>query len=46
VVPREMYESDLLKPLWDLIRGPDFRQQVQALGGYDTSRMGEVVAEI
>jgi putative molybdopterin biosynthesis protein len=46
VVPREMYESDLLAPLLDLIRGPDFRQQVEALGGYDTSQMGEIVAEI
>jgi putative molybdopterin biosynthesis protein len=46
VIPREVYESDLLRPLLDLIRGPDFRQQVEALGGYDTSKMGEVVAEV
>jgi putative molybdopterin biosynthesis protein len=46
VVPREVYESDLLRPLLDLIRGPDFRRQVEALGGYDTSHMGEVVAEL
>lgn len=46
VIPREVYESDLLTPLLDLIRGPDFRRQVEALGGYDTSQMGEVVAEI
>jgi putative molybdopterin biosynthesis protein len=46
VIPREYYESDLLRPLLDLIRGPDFRKQVEALGGYDASQMGEVVAEI
>ena len=46
VIPRDVYESDLIRPLLDLIRGPDFRKQVEALGGYDTSQMGEVVAEI
>ena len=46
VIPRDVYEADLLRPLLDLIRGPEFRKQVEALGGYDTSRMGEVVAEI
>src|SRR5262249_60477382 len=40
VVPRELYESELLRPLFDLIRGPDFRHQVEALGGHDTSQMG------
>ena len=44
VIPRDVYESGLLDPLLDLIRGPDFRKQVEALGGYDTSQMGEVVA--
>jgi putative molybdopterin biosynthesis protein len=46
VVPREVYESDLLCPLLALIRAPEFRVQVEALGGYDASQMGEVVAEI
>lgn len=46
VIPRDVYESDLLRPLLALIRGPDFRKQVEALGGYDASQMGEVVAEI
>jgi hypothetical protein len=30
----------------ELIRGPEFRRQVEALGGYDASQMGKVVAEI
>jgi putative molybdopterin biosynthesis protein len=46
VVPRAYYESDLLRPLLDLIRGPAFRQQVEALGGYDASQMGVVVGEL
>ncbi len=46
VIPREFYEGDLLAPLLDLIRSDDARQAVDALGGYDTSAMGAVVAEI
>ncbi len=46
VVPREHYESELLRPLLEIVRGPDFRRQVEALGGYDTSQMGEVVGEV
>jgi putative molybdopterin biosynthesis protein len=45
VIPREHYDSDLLRPLLGLIRGPAFRRQVEALGGYDASQMGEVVGE-
>ena len=46
VIPAEFYESDLLAPLLDLIRSSDFRRQMDALGGYDTSRTGEVQAEL
>ena len=46
VIPSEFYESDLLAPLLSIIRGAEFKRQVEALGGYDTSRMGEVVAEL
>ncbi len=46
VIPPEFYESDLLAPLLDLIRSSDFRRQMDALGGYDTSRTGEVQAEM
>jgi putative molybdopterin biosynthesis protein len=45
VVPKEVYRSELLAPLLELIGSADFRQEVEALGGYDTSSMGEVVAE-
>ena len=46
VIPREHYDSDLLAPLLNLIRGDEFKSQVDALGGYDTSGTGTVVAEI
>jgi putative molybdopterin biosynthesis protein len=43
VIPREYYESDLLAPLLDIIRGAEFRTEVDALGGYDTTDMGRLV---
>ena len=46
VVPREFYDSDLLRPLFELIRSEAFRGAVKALGGYDTSSTGSVVAEL
>jgi putative molybdopterin biosynthesis protein len=46
VMPRESYESDLLQPLLTLIRSAAFQHQVEALGGYDVSTMGEVVVEL
>ena len=46
VMPREVYESDLLRPLLELMRDDGFRSQVEDLGGYDVSSMGEVVADV
>ena len=46
VVPRDFYESDLLRPLFELIRCDAFKRAVDALGGYDTSITGRVVAEL
>ena len=46
VVPREFYDSDLLRPLFKLIRSDAFRGAVDGLGGYDTSSTGRVVAEL
>ena len=45
-IPRRHYESDLLTPLLSLIRSDDFKRQVDALGGYDTSSTGLVAAEV
>jgi putative molybdopterin biosynthesis protein len=44
VVPRIHYESDLLRPLFDLIHGPEFRRAVSELAGYDATHMGEARA--
>ena len=46
VIPRVHYESELLRPLLDLIRGPNLRRVISLLPGYDTTQMGEVVAEL
>jgi putative molybdopterin biosynthesis protein len=43
VIPQTHYESDLLRPLLDLIRGPDFRRTVAELPGYDATHMGEAM---
>lgn len=45
VIPREHYESALLAPLRETLRGARYRGQVQALGGYDVSEMGRVAWE-
>src|SRR5579884_613461 len=45
VIPREFYTSELLAPLLEIIRGPEFRATVEALGGYDTSETGQLVPE-
>jgi len=46
VIPQTFYGSDLLQPLFDLIRSADCKQKVEALGGYDVTSMGEVIAEV
>ena len=46
VIPRPYYESPLLEPLLDILHQPSFQADVEALGGYDVSQMGEVMANI
>jgi putative molybdopterin biosynthesis protein len=41
VVDGAMLESEVLAPLWELLDSADFRQQVEALGGYATDEMGK-----
>jgi putative molybdopterin biosynthesis protein len=43
VIPREHYESPLLRPLLDVLADPRFKAEVQKLPGYDVRHMGEVV---
>ncbi|GAB4482766.1 MAG: molybdopterin biosynthesis protein [Anaerolineae bacterium] len=43
VIPRQHYESALLRPLLDLLSDAAFRAAVDALPGYDTRQMGQIV---
>ncbi|MDP6454683.1 MAG: molybdopterin biosynthesis protein, partial [SAR202 cluster bacterium] len=45
-IPEDVYESELLAPMLELIQSQDFRAEVESLGGYDASQMGEVIARI
>ncbi len=45
VIPRVHAESDLLKPLFEIIDGKDFRLAVMSMPGYDVSVMGKVIVE-
>ena len=46
VVPTEYYESDLLKPLIEILRSTVFAESVMQLPGYELNRPGQVIAEI
>ena len=46
VIPRAYYEGELLRPLLDIMRSSSFQAEVEALGGYDASMMGQVMAEV
>ncbi len=48
IIPVEHYESELLAPLLAIIRDRQsgFAAAVEALGGYETTGMGEVLGEI
>lgn len=42
VIPQAQYESELLRPLLDLLYDDGFKTAVAAMPGYDVSEMGEV----
>ncbi len=46
VIPRRYYESPFLQPMLTTLDDPHFRVDVEKLGGYDTSHMGKVMAEL
>ena len=46
VIPREHYESPVLRPVLEVLRDPAFARQVEAMGGYDAARMGQIAAEL
>ena len=45
IIPKEHAESELLRPLFEVIAGKDFRATVMAMPGYDVSVMGNVILE-
>ena len=45
-IPKQYYESSLLKSVLSLIRSDEFKRKVDALGGYDTTATGDVAAEV
>ena len=46
VVPSEYYQGKLLAPLLEVLFDDDFRKDVSRLPGYDTAKMGDLVAVI
>lgn len=46
IIPRQYYEDAVMAPLLTIIRDPGFADRVSTLGGYTTSDMGKVLAEI
>jgi putative molybdopterin biosynthesis protein len=42
-IPRRHWESPLLEPLRQALASAEYRREVEALGGYDVARMGEVL---
>lgn len=45
-IPHAVLDSPRLRPLLDVLHQAEFRQAVTALGGYDVTWMGEVIADL
>ena len=45
VIPLHQANSDLLKPIFEIIQDPKFRASVGKIAGYDVSNMGQIVGE-
>jgi putative molybdopterin biosynthesis protein len=46
VIPMEFLNTAPMQALLDIVASPHFREELEALGGYDSSRTGTVVAEL
>lgn len=46
VIPAEHFDGELLAPLLATLQSADFRRDVEALGGYTTRQMGQVLARV
>jgi putative molybdopterin biosynthesis protein len=42
IIPRIHFDSELLRPLFDVIRGSEFKRAVSRMPGYDTTHTGEI----
>lgn len=43
IVPEDVYDSELMAPVWTVLAQPDFREAVERLPGYDTGVLGKQV---
>jgi putative molybdopterin biosynthesis protein len=43
LIPQTHYESENIQALLAIIRSREFKQRVDALGGYDTQQTGNVM---
>ncbi len=46
VVPAEHFDSEHVEPVLQVAKQPEFAQAINKLPGYDTSRLGELIAEL
>jgi len=46
VIPEEFYDGEIFQPVLEVISSQKFKDDVEALGGYDTSIMGNEVVRI
>jgi len=44
IIPTKFAESELLNPLFEVLKDPEFKRVVAELPGYETSQMGTIVA--
>jgi putative molybdopterin biosynthesis protein len=43
VIPKSYYNSPLVQPFLDILHQTSFRNDVESLGGYDVSMMGQIM---
>ena len=46
IIPRVHYESKLLEPMLAILQDASFKAEIEKLGGYDVSQMGQVIARL
>jgi putative molybdopterin biosynthesis protein len=46
VIPKMFFEDDKIQFMLDTIGSPSFKEKVRALGGYDTTKTGSIVADM